>query len=445
MAKSSRWTRFLVLFSSILLAACTTGTAPLQSAASSGGAVPSHSAGSSAGTASAAVEPVVLRVSTWTAAEPGFTDLWPEMIKAFEEAHPGVTVEIVNVPFASYLQDMTTRFVADAAPDIIHIPLPIQTLPAWAKAGFLRPIDDLLAVTDIPSKWSALQSSMSFSGKSYGVLLSAYGFMLFYNDALLKRAGVKVPTTSDELVAAAKRLTTGDEFGFAVTADNSPNFTRDVLQFLTGLQSPWVKDGSWNFNDPAVINAVETWRTLATKYAPQGTDITQKRQLFYDGKVAMMFEGPQILAAARKNAPEALKSELHAAQIPFPTAPGDASNGFALPVGLDPKHEELAWDFILRAASLEMQQAYATHITSPVMRPEGNDVLRGDSDRDQIVAASKKAVLLVPSEYENLRARWSDFATIASDAFHTLLAKDADTANVMRALEDRLNAEGIRP
>src|SRR5690606_31805139 len=141
-------------------------------------------------------------------------------------------------------------------------------------------MDDYLAGTDVPELWPDTQASMEWNGTSYGALMQDYGYVLFYNEEALESAGVGVPTTVEEFVAAAEAATSGDKFGYAVTQDSTINFLRDVFQFITGTGAPWISNGNWNFTDPAVIDAVETWHTMATQYSPQGTDINQKRQAF---------------------------------------------------------------------------------------------------------------------------------------------------------------------
>ncbi len=425
----------------LVAAGCTSGATPSPTSTAADSGSPAASTEASTGPST----PITLELPTWTAEAAGLKDWWPELIADFEAKHPGVTVELENVAFSGYVQTLTTRFAAGEPPDIVHVPLPTTTLPAWAEAGFLKPLDEQLASTDIPGQWPANQSAMTWGGKTYGVLLVGYGFVLFYDQALLDAAGVGVPTTPDELLAAAEATTSGDQFGFSVTADSSPNFIRDLLHFVTGFGAPWVKDGTWNLADPKVVEAVDVWRTLATKYAPQGTDINQKRQAYFDGKVAMMIDGPFLIAQARSSAPENVKPNLHVAQVLFPVTPGDASHGLAIPAGLDPEREALVWDFIQLAASAEWQAEYAKLVTSTVARPGADAALSADPDTAQAVDANKKAVPIVPNEYGNLRKDWADFTKFASESFHSMLIGDAATATVLSELQTRLEAEGIQP
>src|SRR5690606_26040116 len=135
------------------------------------------------------------------------------------------------------------------------------------------------------------QEVFQWDGNTYGVLLVDYPFLLFYNEQLLDDAGVEVPTTADEFLQAIDTLTDGDRFGFAVVADNTTNFIREMLTFLTGMGATWATPGEWNWTDPEVVAGVDAWRSAA-KNAPQGVDVNAKRQAFLDGNVAMIIDGP---------------------------------------------------------------------------------------------------------------------------------------------------------
>ncbi|MBX3529647.1 MAG: extracellular solute-binding protein [Rhizobiaceae bacterium] len=385
-----------------------------------------------------------LTITTWTATSPGLKDWWLVIEQKFEAANPGVDVKVENVAFADYIRTLTTRFVAGSPPTLVHVPLPTINLPAWADAGFLLDVDERMAKTDIPANWPANQAAMAWNGKNYGVLLVHYGFVFFVNEKMLADAGITVPKTKEELAAAAAALTKDGKYGFAVTDDNTVNFMRDALQFVTGNGGAWIKGGAWNLTDPKVVEAVELWREVATKYAPKGTDINAKRQAFYDGNVAMMIENPSVwpnVAAAAK--PE-IVGDLHLARIPFEVVPGDVSHGLSIPVGLDDEDTELAWKFTEMAASPELMQSYVELVKSPVARPGADAALRANRDTQVISDSAAEAVVLVANDYYGVRAKYADFSTALTNALRTIL-QGAPVADTLAKLQDELTAKGVQP
>ena len=68
---------------------------------------------------------------------------------------------------------------------------------------------------------------------------------------------------------------------------------------MTGEGASLFKGGQYNFTDPAVVRAIDKFRA-AVKNAPKGTSSEQARQLFIDGKVAMLRDGPWVAARSRR-------------------------------------------------------------------------------------------------------------------------------------------------
>jgi multiple sugar transport system substrate-binding protein len=394
---------------------------------------------------SLAAEKTTLRLATWTARSPGFQEWWPELIKAFEAAHPDVTVNVQQVAFADFTRTVTTQFVAGSPPDIVHVPLPTVNLAAWANAGFLAPLDQRLAGSDIRTLWPKTQAAMTWKGTTYGVLMADYGFVLFYNEALLKSAGVSVPTTPEELLGAAAAVSKSGKYGFAITSDRSPNFVRDALHFVTGLGGEWSKGSRWNWTDPKVVAALDLWRKLAREHAPKGTDNNAKRQAFYNGDVAMMIENPAIWPNVKPAAKPDVFPSLHLARVPFANVPGDTSHGLAIPANLPEGRAQLVWQFIQFAASAQWQREYARLVKAPVARPGSADLFEADPDMRVIAQAAVNSVLLISNDATGVRQNYESFAAAVAASLHGLLQSDVPTGHVMRELEKNLDAKRIAP
>jgi multiple sugar transport system substrate-binding protein len=385
-----------------------------------------------------------INMTTWTATSPGFQEWWPKVEAAFEEKHPGVDLVIENIAFADYIRTLTTRFVAGSPPQVVHVPLPTINLPALADAGFLKSADDRITGTEYATDWPVAQSSMVWKGTTYGLMTVQYGFNFFYNQQMLDAAGIKLPTTPEELKAAAEALTKDGRYGFAITDDNTVNFMRDALQFITGMEGQWAKDGAWNWTDPKVVAALELWRDIANNYAPKGTDINAKRQAFYDGNVAMMIENPSVWPNVASAAKPELLASLHLAPMPFPVVPGDVSQGYAIAEGVDQATADLAWSLIELIASPEVMTSYVELVKTPAAREAANAPLLTNPDTAMIAEANSKAVPLVPNDFLGVRMKYADFSTEVTNALRSIL-QGTSVADAMTALQDQLTAKGITP
>lgn len=187
--------------------------------------------------APAAAQTTTLDFPSWQAEEPGLSNWWKELIKDFEAQNPNVKINLYSIPFNQYVQQMTVRFAGNNPPDIVH--LPTRNFAAFAAQDWLMPLDDRLAKTDILATWTPLQSEMKWDGKMQGVLLMGYGSLLYYNERLMKAAGVDVPTTPDQWLTAIEKTTKRDQgqFGLVATSVEHPNLVVELGTWVMGRDS----------------------------------------------------------------------------------------------------------------------------------------------------------------------------------------------------------------
>jgi multiple sugar transport system substrate-binding protein len=352
-----------------------------------------------------------------------------------------VKIKMQQVPFAQFVKQMTVRFAAGSPPDIVH--LPSRDFATFADQGWLEPLDARLAATDILKTWTPLQSEMLWNGKQQGVLLMGYGGMLFYNEQLLKDAHVALPKTPEQWLAAMKATTNAGKgtFGLATITAEHPNMVVEMASWVTGSGADWLKGGHYNFTDPAVVKAIDGWRQ-SVAYAPKGTNSAQARQLFIDGKVAFLRDGPWVWGAVEK-APADVRPALKVGALPFPVTPGGASNSLHIAATTDPRKKDAAWNFILMAASPEWQERYAL-TGSPA--PRRNVLTAADLAKEPqlkvINEEAAKAQNLFPT-VQAVRANYNDFATPVTRAAMRMISTQEPTARVLADLQKEL--EGSLP
>jgi len=382
---------------------------------------------------------VTLDFPTWQAEEPGVSTWWKELIAAYEKRYPEVKINLQQVPFAQFVKQMTVRFAAGNPPDIVH--LPSRDFASFADQGWLEPLDDRLKKTDILASWTPLESEMRWSGKTQGVLLMGYGGILFYNEKLLGDARQAVPKTPEAWLAAMKATTDAGkgQFGLSTITAEHPNMVVEMASWVIGSGADWLKGGKYNFNDPAVVKAVEGWRqTIA--YAPKGTNSATARQLFIDGKVAFLRDGPWVWGALAKS-PAEVKPHLKIAPLPFPVTPGGASNSLHLAAKTDPKKKEAAWNFIQMAASPEWQNRYAmTGSPAPRKGVLTAAEIAANPHLKVINDEAAKAKNLFP-ELQPVRASYNDFATAVTKAAMKMISTQEPTAKVLAELQTELERQ----
>ena len=138
---------------------------------------------------------------TWSAA----VDLVKSHITAFE-ASSKIKVNYNNSPWAQYREAMVTRLVAKAPIDALWVS--DSWLPEWAEAGWIAPLDGFpeLMKYNADTDDFCLQS-MRYKGKQYGLTYYSDYMAFFYDDQLIKKAGIKgPPNTWDELTAQCLQI-----------------------------------------------------------------------------------------------------------------------------------------------------------------------------------------------------------------------------------------------
>lgn len=387
----------------------------------------------------ARAQPVTLDFPSWQAEEPGFAEWWKGLIQEYEAKHPGVKVRLYSIPFANYVNQLTVRFAGQNPPDIVH--LPSRNFASFASQKWLEPIDDLLKATDIPDHWSKLQSEMRWDGKTYGVLLLPYGNLLYYNEKLLRDAGVKVPITAVEWLDAMAKTTHRDQgqFGLATTTAEHPNMFIDAATWVLGERQDWLKSNKYNFTDPGVVAAMDHFRK-SLSYAPPGTNSAVARQLFIDGKAAFLRDGPWVWATLQKAKPE-IRPSLKMTQLPFPIITGGASNSLHIPAKIDPQKKKLVWEFIALAASLPWQEKYVQLTGSPSGRVGIITLEQATKDPHlaAITQAAERAENLFPMQ-PALRENYNEFATLFSRAVVRMQSSSQPTDAILANLQKELTA-----
>jgi len=168
----------------------------------------------------------------------------------------------------------------------------------------------------------ALKEWSGADGKAQGFPYAGFSWPVWYNTDLLKKAGVdKVPTTSDELVAAAGKLRAAKIPPMIVGGsdwDGQKMFLQIAQSFMTPADTKTVYAKGGFCGNANAMKGIE----LFTKYrdtgvfvdSTEGYSADQMNAAFYDGKAAMMSAGSWAFA----NAPASLVGHVTLGGLPVP-------------------------------------------------------------------------------------------------------------------------------
>lgn len=139
---------------------------------------------------------------------PGEVELMKQAVADYEAANPGVKIELPFLENEAFKAKLTTLLQSNDAPDVFH---------SWgggvfyeqAKAGVLRPVDDVLSDAAKADEGSAGVSAFTApDGHIYGVARDVAEVVLWYNKKLFAQAGVDPESlkTWDGFLAAVQKF-----------------------------------------------------------------------------------------------------------------------------------------------------------------------------------------------------------------------------------------------
>jgi multiple sugar transport system substrate-binding protein len=185
------------------------------------------------------------------------------------------------------------------------------------KSGYFLPLTDAVKAAGVTPN-PKIHAYVTKDGACYGVSIVTVNFGLLYNSELFSKAKIKPPTTPEELLAAAKKLTKKpNQYGFW-----HPNIMAEQGDFWFNMQN-WVNmyDGVWavgktpKANSPQVVKAMQLWLDLYNAAIPKGINNAAATQLAANGRVA---QGFWVSAAVNvlKSTNEAVYAKLRSVALP---------------------------------------------------------------------------------------------------------------------------------
>src|SRR5690554_6502157 len=128
----------------------------------------------------------------------------------------------VTVMSENYVQAVDISFASNQPPDVLRVKAANTT--QFTQKGFLEPIDTYMS-EDIKQKFPGLTGVNEFDGKQYSMTATGNTIRMIYNKDLFDKASIaNPPTTLQEMVDAAKKITevgkADGQYGFALPFKN---------------------------------------------------------------------------------------------------------------------------------------------------------------------------------------------------------------------------------
>lgn len=262
---------------------------------------------SSAGTPSE--EGGVIELDFWHGYTEADGEVLNDLVAEFNKSQDEVKITPSVKPWATLLDSALPALTAKKGPQLMAIPP--ENIPVFASKGALQPLDDWYesdSAADVLNP-GAVDTGM-VDGERFGAPLSFTPLTMFYNTAMFEAAGVSVPTTWDEWVAAATALTVdanGDgepeQYGLALQDNATVGNGVWPSLFKSGGGDVVTADGDVVVDSPENVETLTYWSdAVATgNFSPTGLTGADADGLFSAGKVAMTLGGPWLATVSEES------------------------------------------------------------------------------------------------------------------------------------------------
>jgi sn-glycerol 3-phosphate transport system substrate-binding protein len=295
----------------------------------------------------------------------------------FERENPGIKVKPIYS--GGYPESFTKALTAirsnDAPTMSVLLASEMYTL---IDEDAVVPFDDFIKTPEdlawVNGFFPAFMENSRSGGKTWGIPFQRSTIVLYWNKEMFNEAGLdpnKPPATWKEMLAYAERLTRRDssgkvtQWGLQIPSSGTPHWLFQGLTTGNGVQLMNPAGTETYYDKPEVVEALQYWVDLSTKYKVHREGIvdwgTTPRD-FLERKVAMIWTTTGNLANVRNNA----KFAFGVAMLPANKRRGSPTGGgnFYMFRQATPEQHAAAMTFVkwitspLRAAQWSIDTGY---------------------------------------------------------------------------------------
>lgn len=290
-----------------------------------------------------------------------------ELLKDFGREHPGIAVQVEQLPWTAAHEKLLTAFAGDATPDVAQ--LGNTWLPEFVALGALEPLDARVAASrtlDRADYFDGIWATNQIDGGLYGLPWYVDTRLLFYRRDLLAQAGsAQPPRNWPEWLAmlqALKRRAGPDKYAVLLPLNEYDPLVALALQ----QDEPLLRDHAsyGNFRSAGFRRTLDFYLSMYDqKLAPPATnnEVANLWNEFARGYFSFYISGPWQIGEFRRRLPAELQGAWATAPLPGPTGPGaSVAGGSSLGVFKRSKRKDEAWalvEFLSRPATQQRFRA----------------------------------------------------------------------------------------
>ena len=366
-----------------------------------------------------------------------------QLMPAFEKEHPGIHVEVQQIPWTAAHEKLLTAYVGEATPDIAM--LGNTWVPEFVALNSLEPLDGLVAGSHEIARddfFDGIWKTNVVGGKTYGIPWYVDTRIIFYRTDLLAKAGyTEFPKTWDAWVAAMKNIKarmSSSQYPLLMPTNEWPQ----PVIFALNMGSPILRDGGryGAFEQPEFRRGYDFYLSLYRQGLSSPVSTSQVSNLFQEfgrGNIAMFISGPWYIGEMKTRLDSVTQKNWMTAAIPGPNGPGaSTAGGSSLSLFAGSKHKKEAWT-LMEYLSRPSVQTEFYHLTGdlPPRKSAWADTALANNKYARAFRDQLDHVLPTPQVPE-----WEEIATTIFEHGEQAIRGTKSVDATLKALDQDVNA-----
>lgn len=361
------------------------------------------------------------------------------MTQAFEKANPDIKVNLEFVPYeALHDKIIAARGAGGNGYDVVLFD---AIWPAeFTKFNLLQDVSSRISAEDKAQIFPGALKTVVFNGKTLGMPWILDTKYLYYNKAMLEKAGIRdLPQTWQQVMDDARIIKEKKIVNYPLvwSWSQAEALVCDYTTLVSGFGGQFYQNGKLNFSSPASLQAVKLMKSSLddglTNPASREYLEEDVRKAFSNGDAAFALNWTYMYNMAN----DAKQSKV-AGQVGIMPAPGDApgkagavNGSMGLGIASGSTHADQAWQYIRYMTSQPVQNNYA-RLSLPIWKSSYQDaaVMK---DQESLIKAADTSLSVMLSRPET--ADYSRLSSTLQQQLQQVLTGGATPETAMQAVD----------
>lgn len=361
------------------------------------------------------------------------------MTSDFEKQHPDVKVNLEFVPYeALHDKIVAARGAGGNGYDVVLFD---AIWPAeFSRFDLLQDVSSRIAADEREKIFPGAMNTVVYQGKTLGMPWILDTKYLYYNKAMLDKAGIKTPPASwQQVMDDAKVLKDKGivKYPLVWSWSQAEALVCDYTTLVSGFGGSFYQNGKLDFSTPASLKAVTLMKTSLDQGLsnPASREYLEEdvRKAFSNGDAAFALNWTYMYNMANDPKQSKVAGDVGIVPAPgdTPDIPGAVNGSMGLGIAKASQHPEEAWQYIHYLTSQPVQDKYAK-LSLPVWKASYQDpaVAKG---QESLIAAADKSLNVMLSRPET--ADYSRLSNTLQQQLQSVLQGKATPDVALKAVD----------